>query len=230
LQINPVEDSKKLGYSAKELQQVPKSANMGLGCGNPLVFSEIQKGEIVLDLGSGGGLDCFIASKKVGAKGRVIGVDMTPEMLSKAREAAEKHGYKNVEFRLGEIEHLPVADNSVDLVISNCVINLSPDKTQVYREALRALKPGGRICISDVVRIAEMPKKVKGDSFLLSCCVSGAASSAEINRMLKKAGFVEIEVAKKSESRDVIKDWVPGTRAEDYVVSAIIRARKPRKR
>ena len=175
----PTGIASKMGYSEEALSVVPEGSNLGLGCGNPQAFEELQKGEVVLDLGSGGGFDCFLASRRVGETGRVIGVDMTPEMVSKARANAAKGGYSNVEFRLGEIEHLPVADRSVDVIISNCVINLSPDKPQVFREAYRVLKPGGRLAISDIVRTGELPSEIKEDPDAYSGCVSGALSADE---------------------------------------------------
>lgn len=221
--------SARLGYSEDELAAVPEGADMGLGCGNPQAIAALQPGETLLDLGSGGGFDCFLAARQVGPEGRVIGVDMTPEMVHQARANAQRGGYTNVEFRLGEIEHLPVADASVDVIISNCVINLSPDKPAVYREAFRVLRPGGRIAVSDVVRSAEapFPPAIRDNMKLLSGCVAGAASVGEVQRMLEDAGFVDIRVATKPESREYIATWAPGTGIEDYVVSAMIEAVKP---
>jgi len=218
-----------MGYTPEELDSVIEGANLGLGCGNPTAIGSLKPGEIVLDLGSGGGFDCFLAAKKVGDKGRVIGVDMTPDMLSKARENAARMEAGNVEFRLGEIEHLPVADNSADIIMSNCVINLSPDKQKVYEDAFRALKPGGRLAISDVVAIAPLPTQVQQDLALLSACVGGAATIDDTERMLVKAGFQNIEIIPKDESRKLISEWVPGKskNAGDYVVSAYIKAVKP---
>lgn len=215
------------GYTAEELAFVPEGANLGLGCGNPQAIAALKPGETVLDLGSGGGLDCFLASKAVGPEGRVIGVDMSAEMISRARRNARKGGFTNVEFRLGEIEHLPVADNSVDVIISNCVINLSPDKDQVFREAYRVLKAGGRLAISDVVAVAELPAQFKEDMALYTSCAAGAATVEELEHLLREAGFVDIRIQPKDESKSFIKDWSPGSRIEDYVVSAIIEARKP---
>lgn len=219
-------ESTRLGYSAKDLESVPEGADMGLGCGNPRAIASLKKGEVVLDLGSGGGFDCFLASPEVGPSGKVIGVDMTPTMVSKARANIEKTNFKNVEFRLGEIEHLPVADNSVDVIISNCVINLSPDKSQVFREAYRVLKSGGRLAISDVVTTATLPEKIKEDLALHSACVSGASSIAELEQAIQEAGFKQIVITPKNESRSFIKDWAPGRNVEDYVVSANIEAYK----
>lgn len=216
-----------LGYSNEELNAVPEGANLGLGCGNPQAIAELSPGEAVLDLGSGGGFDCFLASRQVGETGRVIGVDMTPEMVSRARQNALKGGFANVDFRLGEIEHLPVADQSVNVIISNCVINLSPDKEQVFREAYRVLVPGGRLAISDVVTTAELPPAIKNDlEDLYAGCISGASSIPELVSMLTSSGFSEINVQPKDDSKAFIKDWVPGTKLEDYLVSAVIQAVK----
>jgi arsenite methyltransferase len=223
----PNEVSSKLGYSDEELSTVPIGSNLGLGCGNPQAIASLKPGEVVLDLGSGAGFDCFLASKQVGESGKVYGVDMTPEMVSRARSNAQTNGYKNVEFRLGEIEHLPMPDNSVDVIISNCVINLSPGKPQVFREAFRVLKPGGRLAISDVVATAEFPKEIKGDLDSLASCISGASTVDEINGMLNLSGFTDIVVEPKDESREFIKDWVPGANIEDYTLSAVIKAIKP---
>lgn len=222
--------SAKLGYSKKELDAVPEAANMGLGCGNPQAIARLKKGEVVLDLGAGGGFDCFLAARQVGPRGRVIGVDMTAEMVSLARENARKGRFTNVDFRLGEIEHLPVADNSVDVILSNCVINLSPDKPQVYREAARVLKPGGRVAISDVVAVKPMPKAVRRDLDKHSGCISGAASVCELNAMLRNAGFRDARVIVQEESAAFIKDWFPGSGVERYVRSAEIQATKPKGR
>lgn len=225
-QINAVVSSR-LGYSESDRNAVPEGADLGLGCGNPRAIASLTPGEVVVDLGSGAGFDAFLAAREVAEQGRVIGVDMTPEMLSKARANAQKGGYSNVEFRLGEIEHLPVADGSVDVIISNCVINLSPDKPQVFRDALRVLKPGGRLAISDVVASAELPESVRTDMALHSACVAGAITVDELHVMIAAAGFCDIRIAPKDESRDFIKEWAPGTNVEDFVVSATIEARKP---
>jgi SAM-dependent methyltransferase len=186
--------SRAIGYSEEELRSVPDSANLGLGCGNPLALASLKKGEIVLDLGSGGGFDCFLAADRVGKKGKVIGVDMTPEMLEKARENARKGNYKNVEFRLGEIENLPVADSSVDVVISNCVINLSTDKKRVFQEGFRALKPGGRLMISDIVLLQELPDAIKDSVTAYVGCVSGAMLKDDYLRTVKAAGFRKVKI------------------------------------
>ncbi|MCQ1535178.1 arsenite methyltransferase [Methanosarcina sp. KYL-1] len=184
--------SKSIGYSGDDIQSVPE-ANLGLGCGNPTAFAELKEGEVVLDLGSGAGFDCFLAAQKVGSSGKVIGVDMTAEMVEKARANALKYGYPNVEFRHGDIEALPLEDESVDAVISNCVINLAPDKEMVFREAFRVLKPGGRMYISDMVLLAELPEALKNDEDLLAACVAGAVLRDDYLRFLNESGFsVEI--------------------------------------
>jgi SAM-dependent methyltransferase len=208
------------------MSAVPEGSNLGLGCGNPQAIADLKPGEVVLDLGSGAGFDCFLASRQVGETGRVIGVDMTPEMISKARANATQGGYTNTEFRLGEIEHLPVADGSVDVIISNCVVNLSPDKQQVFREAHRALKTGGRLAISDVVLTAELPKSVKTDLDAYSGCISGASSIDDLEMILNQSGFTQVTVEPKDESKAFIKDWLPGSKMEDYIVSAIIKGVK----
>jgi ubiquinone/menaquinone biosynthesis C-methylase UbiE len=207
---------------------VPDGANMGLGCGNPQAIAALKPGETVLDLGSGGGFDCFLAARQIGDHGRVIGVDMTPAMISKARENADQGGYHNVEFRLGEIENLPLADQSVDVIISNCVINLSPDKERVFRETFRVLRPGGRLAISDVVATTSLPETVRHDVTLYTGCMAGASLIDEIESMLASAGFMDIRLKPKDESRSFIRDWAPGSQIEDYVVSATIEAVKPR--
>jgi len=190
--------SASIGYSEDELKSLPKGANLGLGCGNPTAFASLKKGEIVMDLGSGAGIDCFLAAKKVGPSGRVIGVDMTAEMLEKAKENARKGGYKNVEFRLGEIENLPAADGSVDVIISNCVINLSPDKKQVFKEAFRVLKPGGRIMVSDLVILKSLPEPVKKSVEMYVGCVAGALLKKDYLDAIRKAGFEKIDVMDES--------------------------------
>lgn len=186
--------SKGVGYSKNELNTIPEGANLGLGCGNPVALASLRKGETVLDLGSGAGVDCFLAAERVGKNGKVIGVDMTPEMIEKARENAEKGSYDNVEFRLGEIENLPVADNSVDVVISNCVINLAPDKRRVFQEAYRSLKSGGRLMISDIVLLKELPDAIKASVEAYIGCVSGAILKNEYLEAIKAAGFQDIRI------------------------------------
>jgi arsenite methyltransferase len=186
--------SRSIGYSDEELESVPDGANLGLGCGNPVALASLSEGDVVLDLGSGAGFDCFLAANKVGASGRVIGVDMTAEMLERARENAARGGYENVEFRLGEIEHLPVADNSIDVIISNCVINLSPDKASVFHEAFRVLKTGGRLMVSDIVLQGELPDVVRESAAAYVGCISGASQKDDYLSMIKEAGFGDIEV------------------------------------
>ncbi|MEI6972234.1 MAG: arsenite methyltransferase [bacterium] len=216
-----------LGYSEAELNAAPSGANMGLGCGNPQAIALLRKGEVVVDLGAGGGFDCFLAASQVGRRGRVIGIDMTPEMVGKARKNARKAGNTNVEFRLGEIEHMPVADNTADVILSNCVINLTPDKPQVYSEAWRILKPGGRLAISDVVAVRRIPAAMKRDFEKHSGCVAGAATVEELKRILRNAGFRNISVTPSSESVLFIKSWFPGSGVEKYVRSANVQATKP---
>lgn len=215
--------SERLGYGRDELSRVPAESDMGLGCGNPTAIGELRPGETVVDLGSGGGIDCFLASGKVGTAGRVIGIDMTPEMIDRARAAAAKGPYENVEFRLGEIENLPVADGAADVVISNCVINLSPDKRRVFREALRVLKPGGRLLISDIVLLREIPEKLRKNVELWTGCVSGAARREEYLAWIREAGFSDVQVVKERNAGDLLGEeqaarllaQVPGlTRAE----------------
>lgn len=219
--------STRLGYSEDDLEKVPEGADMGLGCGNPRAIASLKPGEVVVDLGCGGGFDAFLAAHEVGETGRVIGIDMTPTMISKARSNAEKGNFTNVEFRLGEIEHLPIADNTADIIISNCVINLSPNKSQVFADALRILKPGGRLAISDVVASAEMPEEMKNDPLLHAGCMAGASLIDELEVMMGEAGFSDIRIAPKDGSRDFIKDWAPGRGVESYVLSATIEASKP---
>ena len=190
--------SKAIGYSDQEMCAVPEGANLGLGCGNPVALASLKEGEVVLDLGAGAGFDCFLAAKKVGNKGKVIGVDMTPEMIDKARENARQGGYANVEFRLGEIENLPAADNSVDAVISNCVINLSQDKKRVFSEAYRVLKPGGRLMISDLVLLKELPKAIKGSIEAYVGCISGAMLRDGYLEAMRKAGLRHVRVVEQT--------------------------------
>lgn len=183
-----------IGYSEKDLKNVPESSIMGLGCGNPVALASLKEGETVLDLGSGGGIDVFLAARKVGVEGKVIGVDMTEEMIQKAKTTASKHGYENVEFRLGEIENLPVEDNSVDVIISNCVINLSTDKKKVFREAHRVLRPGGRIMISDLVTEGEMPEEIRKSFDAWACCVAGALEKNQYLNTIRGAGFQNVNI------------------------------------
>ncbi len=219
--------STRLGYSEDDLENVPEGADMGLGCGNPRAIASIKTGETILDLGSGGGFDCFLAAAETGDSGQVIGIDMTPAMISKARNNAVRGKYNHVEFRLGEIEHMPVANDTVDVIISNCVINLSPDKKQVFSETFRVLKPGGRLAISDVVASTELPDEMKQDLALYSGCIAGASLISELQTILEQCGFEKINIAPKDESKDFIKDWAPGRGVEEYVLSATIEAVKP---
>jgi SAM-dependent methyltransferase len=232
-----------VGYSEAELATLPDGANLGLSCGNPTAIASLEGGDVVLDLGSGGGFDVFIAAQKVGASGRVIGVDMTPEMIERARENAASFQKRtllaNVEFRLGEIEHIPAADSSVDVVISNCVINLSPDKPQVWREVLRILKPGGRVAVSDLALLRPLPEVVRTNAAALVGCVAGAQLVDDIRNLLDDTGFVDVELTPKSEYADKREDWTEerhravleglpqGATLADFVVSLDISARKP---
>jgi len=241
--FSPDQLAQAIGYANDELDAVPEGANMGLSCGNPAAIAALKPGEIVLDLGSGGGFDCFIAGAKVGPTGQAIGVDMTPEMLTKARANTvsyrERTGMDNVEFRLGEIEHLPVADNSVDVVISNCVLNLSPDKPQVWREILRVLGPGGRVAISDIALLKPLPDSVRQDLEALVGCVAGAASIDEVRQMAADAGLSDITLHPKSSYINAMSDWkdplykmivekLPqGTTPGDYLTSLEVTGSKP---
>jgi SAM-dependent methyltransferase len=218
--------ARRMGYSEAELTAVPDGANLGLGCGNPQAIAAMQPGETVVDLGSGAGFDCFLAAQQVGDTGHVIGVDMTHEMLKKARDNAARIGAGNVEFRLGELEHLPIADNTADVVISNCVINLVPDKEQVFREAFRVLKPGGRLAVSDIINTAPLSAELRSDPALLCGCVAGAVPAERIEGWLASAGFVDVRVTPKPETRELIKTWAPGRNIENHIVSAMVEARK----
>jgi SAM-dependent methyltransferase len=219
--------ARRMGYSADELAAVPDGANLGLGCGNPHAIAALRPGETVIDLGSGAGFDCFLAARQIGPAGRVIGVDMTHEMLAKARANAKTVGAATVEFRLGELEHLPIGDNTADVILSNCVINLVPDQAQVFREAFRVLKSGGRLAISDVVNIAPLSDDQRTDADLICGCVSGAAPVGRVETWLAEAGFHHIKVTVKTESRDLIATWAPGSGVENCVASAFIEAVKP---
>jgi arsenite methyltransferase len=190
--------SKNLGYTQEDLDSVPEGSNLGLGCGNPIALASLKEGETVLDLGSGAGFDCFLAAKRVGGQGKVIGVDMTPEMLDKARENAKRNGYENVEFRLGEIENLPIADNSADVTISNCVINLSPDKKRVFKEAYRTMKPGGRLMVSDIVLLKELPEAIRNSVEAYVGCLSGAIMKDQYLNAIEQAGFKQVKILKET--------------------------------
>lgn len=230
--------AKSIGYSEEELNVIPDEANLALSCGNPTAFASLKKGEIVLDLGSGAGFDCFLAASKVGENGKVIGVDMTPEMIVKARENARKHASENVEFRLGEIENLPVGDNSVDVVISNCVINLSADKPRVFRDVYRVLKPGGRISISDIALLKELPKKIQGSIGAYVGCISGAIVLDDYKKIVEAAGLKNVKVTIKGSSSCIepntkdpigkaILDGLGSEESlEDYVVSIYLEGYK----
>ncbi len=219
--------AERIGYSREQIQSVPHSANMGLGCGNPQTIASIRPGETVLDLGSGAGFDCFLAASAVGESGRVIGVDMTDGMIRKARRNAQQAGITNVEFRQGKIEHLPMADRTVDVILSNCVINLSPEKETVFREAYRVLKPGGRLAISDVVTLQPLPSTMLRDKQLLCACIGGATPIEELKQILESVGFTAIVITPLKQSRELIEAWVPGIQAQEGVLSATIQAVKP---
>jgi SAM-dependent methyltransferase len=217
--------SRQLGYTEADLAASPDGADLGLGCGNPQAIAGLKPGERVLDLGSGAGFDVFLAARQVGPKGRVIGVDMTPEMIERARANAATIGVDYVEFRLGEIEQLPVDDGSIDVIMSDCVINLAPNKPAVFREAFRVLAPGGRSAIADVVAIGELPPVIAGDSAAYAGCIAGAAPVAELERMIAGAGFADVRVTVQAQSRALMEVWSPG--AEQFVASALIEAAKP---
>ena len=224
---NAGDKARRMGYDETDLAAVGDGANLGLGCGNPQAIAALRPGEVVVDLGSGAGFDAFLAARQVGEAGRVIGVDMTHEMLNKARENAKKLDLTNIEFRLGEIEHLPVADASVDVIISNCVINLSPDKPAVLREAFRVLRPGGRLAVSDVVLVKRLPAALTALKELFSGCVAGASTIEELTGWLAETGFADISIEPKESSRELIQDWAPGLGVENFIISAAIQARKP---
>ena len=219
--------SEALGYTVEQLAEAPEGANLGLGCGNPQAIARLAPGERVLDLGSGGGFDCFLAARQVGPTGHVIGVDMTPDMIERARGNAKKVTLRNVEFRLGEIEHLPLADAEVDVVISNCVINLSPEKSAVFREAFRVLKPGGRLAISDVVALAPLTAEEKADVTLYTGCVAGAATIDELKVMLLDAGFAKVDIDIPAIGRATVAQWFRDNPTAAKVASATIEARRP---
>jgi len=218
-------DVAQLGYDEDEASV--DAADLSLGCGNPGAIAGLSPGERVLDLGSGGGFDCFLAAREVGPEGRVTGVDMTPAMIERARENAADSDFDTVDFRLGEIEHLPVADDSVDVVISNCVVNLSPDKAQVFREVARVLAPGGRVAISDVVETAPMPEEVRADPDSVSACIAGAATIDRLETLLADAGFTDIAIEPDDDSEAFIREWDPERDPSEYVTAATIEARLP---
>ena len=197
--VSPLSQAEAIGYLREDLEHIPEEAVMGLGCSNPTTIADLKAGEVVLDLGSGAGVDVFLAANKVGSTGRVIGVDMTEEMVDKAEGIARTHGYHNVEFRLGEIEKLPVEDKSVDVIISNCVINLSPDKSKVFHEAYRALKPGGKLTVSDIVSEGALPDEIKNDPEAWAGCIAGALEQQEYLKKIKKAGFGDVQVVSSKE-------------------------------
>ena len=217
----------KMGYGEEEIQKAPEGSFLGLGCGNPAAIASLLPGETALDLGSGAGIDCFLAAGQVGPQGHVIGVDMTPEMVSKARDNLDKTDFENVDFRIGEIENLPVADSSVDVIMSNCVINLSPDKPAVFKEAFRVLKPGGRLAIADTITSAPLPDSYKNDLQLIANCVGGALSAGEYEEMLITAGFKDVKITPKDDSRELIKEWDPEKKLEEFILSATIEGIKP---
>lgn len=219
--------STRLGYTDADMAAVPDGVDLGLGCGNPQAIAVLEPGERVLDLGSGAGFDAFLAARQVGPAGQVIGVDMTPEMVALARANAAKVGLTHVDFRLGYIEQLPVADGSVDVIMSNCVINLAPDKGAVFREAFRVLAPGGRLAISDMVAIGDLPEAVAANPAAYTGCIAGAAPVAELERMIADAGFERVRIAVQAQSRELVDNWSPGTGADEAVASALIEAVKP---
>ncbi len=221
------ETARQLGYSDVDLDSVDGNANLGLGCGNPQAIASLNAGESVLDLGSGAGFDCFLAAQEVGDTGRVTGVDMTPEMVEKARANASQNDAENVEFRLGEIEHLPVSDASIDVIISNCVVNLSPNKPQVFDEAFRVLRPGGRLAISDVVLTAAVPHEVRADPDSVASCVAGASTIDRLETILTNTGFESVSILPKDDSDEFIRDWDADYDVSEFLVSATITARKP---
>jgi SAM-dependent methyltransferase len=224
--LNIISSSLNIGYSESDLGNIPISSNMGLGCGNPIIAANLKEGEVVLDLGSGGGIDCFLARRKVGESGYVIGVDMTSQMIQLAQQNKEKSNYTNIDFRLGEIEHLPVEDNSIDVIISNCVVNLSLNKLQVFKDAFRVLKSKGRICISDILATAELPEEVKNNLASLAGCVAGAEFVGNIRKMLITAGFRDIQLTPKDNSRQILETWAPTSDLSDFVASYLIEAKK----
>lgn len=221
------ETAAQLGYSTDDVEGVEDDGNLGLGCGNPQAHASLTEGERVVDLGSGAGFDCFLAAQQVGETGQVIGIDMTPEMVERARENAAENESGNVEFRLGEIEHLPVADESIDVIISNCVVNLSPNKPQVFRESFRVLRPGGRLAISDVVLTADVPEGIRADPDSVASCVAGASTIDRLEEMLADAGFEQTDISPKDDSDQFIREWDDEYDVSEFLVSASITGQKP---
>ncbi|RJT04754.1 arsenite methyltransferase [Halococcus sp. IIIV-5B] len=219
--------AEQVGYSSEEIESDPSDANLGLGCGNPTAIANLSPGKKVLDLGSGGGFDCFLAADEVGADGSVIGIDMTPEMIEKARENSKENDIENVEFRLGEIEHLPVSDEAIDVIISNCVINLSPDKQQVFEEAYRVLQPGGKLAISDVVLTADLPDELRADLDSIAECIGGASRIDKLENLLAESGFQEPHIEPVDETQEFFREWGDDRDLDDYLISASIRGYKP---
>lgn len=226
-ETHPAEISHQLGYSSDDLASVAPGANLGLGCGNPAGIASLSPGDVVVDLGSGAGFDCFLAAQEVGEDGQVIGVDMTPEMIELARENIEQNDVSNVEFRLGEIEHLPVADATVDVIISNCVVNLSPNKHQVFKETFRVLTPGGRLAISDIVVTADLPDDVRDDPSSVASCIAGGSTIDELDTILRETGFEDISIEPKEDSAEFIREWDANRDLSEYIVSATIEGTKP---
>lgn len=219
--------SRLMGYSEDDLDRVGPGANLGLGCGNPTGIASLTAGDTVVDLGSGGGFDCFLAAQEVGEDGHVIGVDMTPEMVETARKNVEENAVSNVEFRLGEIEHLPVADTAVDVVISNCVVNLSPDKSRVFEEAFRVLRPGGRVAIADIVVTADLPEEVRTGPESVAACIADGATIGELESVLRDAGFANIGIEPTEKSETLVREWDAGRDLSEYIAAVTIEARKP---
>ena len=219
--------SERLGYRDTDLSVAPAASNLGLGCGNPHLIARLREGETVLDLGGGGGFDCFLAARQVTSAGRVIGVDMTPEMVALARRNLADVAVDHVDFRLGEIEHLPVADGCVDVILSNCVVNLSPDKPAVFREAMRVLRPGGRLAISDVIATTPLPESLRRDLNAVASCLGGAATVPGITDMLSSIGFIDVQIERLAHSRKIVSAWDTPRGLHNYVASATIEGRKP---
>ena len=217
---------KKMDYSKEDINSIFNEANYGLGCGNPGSIANLKKGEVVLDLGCGAGFDAFLASRKVGPSGKVYGVDMTEEMIKKAKSNAAKNNINNVEFLLGEIEDLPLEDNTIDVIISNCVINLSPNKEQVFKEAKRVLKENGRLAISDILKEKEFPNEILSELDNYSSCITGSIKKDEVINILKTLGFQDIEIERKSNSDEIVEDWISGFNIHNYIYSAYIRAKR----